>query len=284
MRRPRRTARRLFLELVMTPSSRFTLTLVLALAAGSALAQAANPAPAGAATGEMATAAPASDKDNYLADRVKFQYATAVAIVDMTANGPDKPVTNGCAPAFTTFKGIGRLKIGSEEHPAFVVSFVAPDEGGRCAKAAGTLVKVNDVVVVRRAAMVGTPPDRYGLTYGTLLVPYKMQLQGDRGLSGKASLGGYLGFRQDRSGITGLALQYVVFAGASSISVAQNVDGVPITQDLTGLSYGVAILGTVKDSFQLGVVVGADRVNRSANYANNNKPWIALSLGFDFSN
>jgi hypothetical protein len=46
----------------------------------------------------------------------------------------------------------------------------------------------------------------------------------------------------------------------------------------------VALLGTVKDTFQLGVVLGADRVNRNVRYVNNNKPWIAFSLGFDFSN
>jgi len=115
-------------------------------------------------------------------------------------------------------------------------------------------------------------------------VPYKMQLKGDRGTSGSASLGGYLGFRQDRSGITGLALQYVFFAGAASIPVVQNVDGQAVSQDVTGLSYGVALLGTVKDTFQLGLVIGADRVNRNVKYANNNKPWLAFSLGFDFSN
>jgi hypothetical protein len=232
----------------------------------------------------MATVAPVSDASNYLSDRIKFQYATAVKVIGMTTPGPAKPVSDACAPAFTTFKGIGKLKIDTEEHPAFIVTFVAPDVGGRCAGSPGRLVALDDVVVVKRTEMSGTPPDRYGLTYGTLLVPYKMQLKGDRGLSGKASIGGYIGFRQDRSGVTGLALQYVFFGGASSISVPQTVDGKSVSQDLTGLSYGVALLGTVKDTFQLGVVIGADRVNRSANYANNNKPWIALSLGFDFSN
>lgn len=262
------------------------------LALGSAAAQAPVAAPAapevpasGAAASQgMATVAPVSDASNYLSDRVKFQYATSVTIIAMTQPGASKPVSAGCAPAFTTFKGIGKLKVDNEEHPAFIVTFVAEDKGDRCKKQGSTLVSVDDVVVVKRIEMQGTPPDRYGLTYGTLLVPYKMQLKGDKGLAGKASLGGYLGFRQDRSGVTGLALQYVMFAGASSISVTQVVDGQPVTQDMTGLSYGLALLGTVKDTFQLGVVIGADRVNKNAKYVNNNKPWIALSLGFDFSN
>jgi hypothetical protein len=238
-----------------------------------------------AAAGEVATPAPPSDRDNYLSDRIKFQFATTVQRVEMTAVSGDKPVSPACAPAFTTFKGVGTMKIGSDVHPVFRVTNVPAEEGGR-ARCTGTppLVQVDDIVVVKAADIAGTPPDRYGLTYGMLLVPYKYQLTGDRSFSGKASVGGYLGFRQDKSGWTGLALQYVAFLGASSISVTQNVDGSPVSQDLTGVSYGLALLGTVKQAFQLGVVIGADRVNRNAGYVNNGKPWIAVSLGFDFSN
>jgi hypothetical protein len=245
---------------------------------------AAAPTWAQAPAASTATVSPPSDRENYLSDRVKFQFATSVAVVRMTAEGTEKPVTSACAPAFSTLKGIGKLKVDNNDHPAFIVSFVSPDQGDRCKGSGLPLVKVDDVVVVRQTLISATPPDRYGLTYGTLIVPYKMQLKGDRGTSGGASLGGYLGFRQDRSGITGLALQYVFFAGGASISVVQNVDGQSVSQDVTGLTYGVALLGTVKDTFQLGVVVGADRVNRNVKYGNNNKPWIALSLGFDFSN
>jgi len=252
-------------------------------AAGPALAQ----TPAAAATttpASIATVTPPSDRENYLSDRVKFQFATSVSVVNMTTLGEQKVVSGACAPAFSTFKGIGKLKLGSQDHPAFIVGYVAPDRDERCKLSGLPLVKVDDVVVVPQSLILATPPDRYGLTYGTLIVPYKMQLKGDRGTSGSASLGGYLGFRQDRSGITGLALQYVFFAGGASIPVVQNVDGQPVNQDVTGLSYGVAILGTVKDTFQLGLVLGADRVNRNVKYVNNNKPWIAFSLGFDFSN
>jgi hypothetical protein len=249
----------------------------------SAWAQTAPSAPPASAA-SIATVSPPSDRENYLSDRVKFQFATSVTVVNMTTLGDQKSTTGACAPAFSTFKGIGKLKVGNQDHPAFIVGYVAPDRDDRCKQSGLSLVKVDDVVVVQQSLILATPPDRYGLTYGTLIVPYKMQLKGDRGTSGSASLGGYLGFRQDRSGITGLALQYVFFAGGASISVVQNVNGQQVSQDVTGFTYGVALLGTVKDTFQLGVVLGADRVNRNVRYVNNNKPWIAFSLGFDFSN
>ena len=62
------------------------------------------------------------------------------------------------------------------------------------------------------------------------------------------------------------------------------MDGKPVTQELTGVSYGIGILGTVKQNFHMGLVLGADRVNKSSGYVNNGKPWLAASLGFNFSN
>jgi hypothetical protein len=32
----------------------------------------------------------------------------------------------------------------------------------------------------------------------------------------------------------------------------------------------------------MGLVIGADRVSKSARYADNGKMWLAVSLGFDF--
>jgi len=40
----------------------------------------------------------------------------------------------------------------------------------------------------------------------------------------------------------------------------------------------------VKGAFQMGVVVGADRVNKNAGYEDNGKTWLAVELGFAFSN
>lgn len=242
----------------------------------SAFSQTATPAGDAASA---AVASPPSDKTNYLSDRIKFQFSTYVARVDMTAAG--KPVTAACAPAFTTLRGIGVLKVADQVQPAFVVASV-PAQAGSCT--AANTVKVDDVVIVKQDDITSTPPDRYGLTYGTLLVPFKYQLRGDKSFTGQSSLGGYIGFRQDRSGLTGLALQYVGFLGGASVPVQQTVDGKSVTQQIAGVSYGLGLIGTVKENFQMGVILGADRVSKNAGYVNNGKPWVAVSLGFAFSN
>lgn len=250
------------------------------------------------------TAEPAipNDRTNYQGDKLKYSFAFGVTRVDLRKESNNTEVA--CAPAFTTFKGIGRLKVGNDQMAAFTVTgvpavVVAPAAAASAVQgspsatpptAAATyaceanaaLLREGDIVTIKDAMLTGVMPDRYGLTYGTLLVPYKYQLGGDKSFASKASVGGYLGFRQDRSGWSGLALQYVGFIGAATVPVSQTIDGQSQVQQISGVSYGLGILGTVKSEFQMGLVIGADRVSKNANYVNNGKPWIALSLGFAF--
>jgi len=232
-----------------------------------------------------------NDKTNYRSDRVKYTFPISVSRVDTSQKS--LPQVDACAPAFTTLQGVGSLLIGNETKQAFVVTSKDTPAGGKKVEAGQivmgctgptTLVSKDDVVVIPDALLVSSPPDRYGLTYGTLMVPFKYHFRGDKDFSGGTSVGGYLGFRQDKSGVTGLAVQYVAFLGAATIEVPQTVDGATTTQNMTGVSYGLGLLGTVKDSFHMGLILGADRVNANAGYKDNGKAWLAVSLGFAFSN
>lgn len=234
-----------------------------------------------------AVAAPISDKTNYQGDRVKFQYARSVSKVDMTKE--DKPVTHACAPAFTTLRGIGTLSVVKEDGtkitaPAFVVTLVGPVGNNDVCGKDVVKVKLEDVVVIAQSDIDSMPPDRYGLTFGTLIVPFKYHLGGSESFTGSASVGGYLGYRQEKSGFWGLDVQYVAFMGASNVPVSKTTNGTTTTENMFGVSYGIGILGTVKDSFHMGIILGADRVNSSADYIDNGKPWIAVELGYSFSN
>lgn len=228
---------------------------------------------------------PENDSTNYLSDEIVFRFDTYVTKIDMTKS--EKIFSDGCAPANTHLKGIGKAKVKGDTvlHPLFRVTKrvgeVKPS-AGHCQKDF-TLVQEGDLVVVDEVNIATTPPDRYGWAFGTLLVPFKYQFKGDKNFSGGATLGGYAGFRFDRTSVLGLALQGIVFAGGSNIQVNQTVNGKITSQNMLGISYGLGLLGTIKDSFHLGIVLGADRVNDSANYQNNGKPWIAISLGFQFS-
>ncbi|MCF7493908.1 hypothetical protein OW495_21020 [Vibrio sp. 14N.309.X.WAT.E.F5] len=117
---------------------------------------------------------------------------------------------------------------------------------------------------------------RFGLTYGGLIVPYKY-LTSAKEFRGGTSIAPYVGYRFDPSSY-GYGMKLVGFFGATTVDVEGN------DSSSLGVTYGIGLLGQIKGSFQLGLVFGADQVGESENYEFNKKPWVALSLGYDFSN
>lgn len=256
------------------------IVLGISVACGQAFAQ---PTPDPKATLPVVPA-PESDSTNYLADTIDLPFARQVRKIDLR-NTSKKPEPR-CAPQGTDLRGVGRVKLEDGEYPAFMVRELSKSAERRntCDGSDLKVVAVGDVVAIASDDLIALPPERFGATYGTLLIPFKYQLKGDKSFSGRSSLGGYFGYRADRTPITGLSGQFVVFLGGTALPVVSTVDGKAETQEIAGLTYGVGILGRVKQNFQLGFVLGADRASKSSSYVNNGKPWVAVSLGFAFSN
>jgi hypothetical protein len=86
-----------------------------------------------------------------------------------------------------------------------------------------------------------------------------------------------------------LATTLAGFAGVSNISVAKTTTDPTTmkpstsTEQLAGFGYGGALMFEVKGGFQAGAVVGWDRVGSGQGFQYNNKPWLALELGYSFS-
>ncbi len=136
---------------------------------------------------------------------------------------------------------------------------------------------------VSKETLDRSPPNRYGLTYGLLAVPFKYHLSGAKDFTGSGTVGPYVGYRTQNSGF-GYGISYILFLGGSNISVTQasNGNAPATTQNLAGFSYGVGAIATIKGHFQLGGVLGFDRVSSNANFQYQGKPWIALELGYSF--
>lgn len=275
------------------PPMRWLAALPAALLACSlhGQAQGQTPAPAPAAeptaattpaptTVQYVTDAPSS-ATNFIGDRIDYQ-TPVKAQVTVLGSSTAKDV---CIGGKANLKGVGvaSLKVGTAEpktHVLFRVKEAGEAGTDPCGEKTLTLAKAGEIVALDTDTLTKTPPNRYGLTYGTLIVPYKYQMGGDRSVAGGATLGGYLGYRAT---IYGSSLAFITFAGPTKVDVAQMKDGKASTESLAGLSYGIGLLGTVKDGFKAGVVVGTDRVAKSAGYANSGKAWISLSLGYDFT-
>lgn len=253
------------------------LTAVIALTGAATLTGAADDPPKPNAP-DVKYATPGADQADFLGDRINYDFALEAHKVQLGQDGGRK--TPACIKAGTSLKGRGKVLQNGEPLLAFRVSAPPPGGAGGCDPKLGALAE-GDVVLIDPKVLQQLPPNRFGLSYGTLLVPYKYQIKGDKSLSGGASLGGYLGYREAFSGYSS---RFVVFGGVTKVDVPKTSDGQTQIESVAGLSYGVGWLGTVKDSFQLGLVIGADRVGKSAAYVNNGKTWLALSLGFPFSN
>ena len=129
-------------------------------------------------------------------------------------------------------------------------------------------------------------PNRFGFAYGALVVPFKYQLMGSHQFTGSASAGPYLGYKIDFESL-GWALTPAAFAGASNIAVTnKNTSESNSTSQVAGFSWGGGLLIEIKGGFQGGVVLGWDDVGGlSSNqyFQYNDKPWLALQLGYSFS-
>ncbi|RSZ59865.1 hypothetical protein HF313_14145 [Massilia atriviolacea] len=122
-----------------------------------------------------------------------------------------------------------------------------------------------------------------GLTYGALFVPFKYQLGGSKDFKGAVSVGPYAGYKLE-SANWAAGLEMVGFAGLGMVKGERIKDGKPITEEIAAFSYGGALIGRIKRDIQIGLVLGQDRASKSSQYKDQGKWWLALSIGFPFSN
>lgn len=221
------------------------------------------------------------DKSNYEGDRVTF----AVPLdVDLREGSGDKEHCARTLPAGLGLRGVGpKTTDGSQ---LFVIQCYWKSDLEKCQKvkrctqeqtidtSPGAYVLISDSVLSQSA------PDRWGWSYGALVVPFKFQLTRNREFTGSASVGPYLGYRFDKQGTLGWSLELVGFVGASNVS-ATDTNG--STKNLAGFTYGLGLLGVVKGNFQLGGVLGFDHVGSGQGFKYNDAPWLAVELGYSFS-
>lgn len=216
-------------------------------------------------------AAAANDDTNYQGDKLSFPVK-----IKGKLDRPDGG-TEICIPKSTSLRGLTNL---TEDGLAVQLANVL----GTPLDCSKDNVPIPDdrVIYIDKQTIEHSAPTRYGLTYGMLLVPFKYHMQGEHEFASGGTVAPYLGYRFDRNYL-GLGFKLVGFLGGAGVSVLQNVDGVETTQTLAGLSTGFGFLGTIKNEFQFGLIFGSDHVSDSANYPRNGEWWVALGVGFSFS-
>ncbi len=133
---------------------------------------------------------------------------------------------------------------------------------------------------------------RRGYSYGLLTMPYKY-FPGSKEFIAGLPVGGYLGWR---AGQPGSAFTVAVAATLSTVqgkTYTTDANGVRTDTGSTNLSALSWAIGATFDvtrrpgsqAFKSGIFVGRDHVNLTPNvdYKYNNKTWVAIQIGFDFT-
>ncbi len=122
---------------------------------------------------------------------------------------------------------------------------------------------------------------RQSWTHGLLVVPFKFRLT-DHSMGSDATIGYYVGrtsYFWDRTLIP------VFAAGVSSISVP-NPQNNTKTDTKQGLTISTGVIWKMRDSFQMGALLGYDFIGKTSgqpNWQYNSKPWISFSVNYNFS-
>jgi hypothetical protein len=135
---------------------------------------------------------------------------------------------------------------------------------------------------------------RRGFVYGLLTTPYKY-FPSDKRVESGLPIGPYLGWRVGESGVGGTFVTAVTLGSVTAETLEAdpadiNKTRITGTTNLASLAAAVGVVfditrNTNKSPFKVGLLFGKDFVNEGDNirYAHNRKTWVALQLGFDFT-
>lgn len=148
-------------------------------------------------------------------------------------------------------------------------------------------------VLVTKQSLMDSGPVRTGWVYGVLTLPYKFYT-GDKSVSPQTSIGPYLGAR---ASLWGLSWTHAVTLGLTHFSAltkdAQgkyvlDADNNPIRTEKTGFTMAYGWMFDVSKGakpFKSGVFIGRDYASKDNGITlpNSGKTWVAVQLGFDFT-
>jgi len=226
-----------------------------------------------------ATPSFASDNNNYSGDHLRIYTPVRGFRESDFDNAPEK-----CAPRDSSFKVL------HDDGTTLIVRFIdiAPlkkeDEvGSLLAKQCGedTLVVLGTPYAIRKDRLQKYEFKRSGITFGGLVIPFKVRMGGDNAISASSTVAPYIGFNSRHLQFLGLSLSPIVTAGVAFVPIPNDTG--TGTDSKAAFSYGVGLVlkSSKNDQFTAGLVIGQDLVSDAdlARDQNARKPWISFYLG-----
>jgi hypothetical protein len=192
------------------------------------------------------------------------------------ASAPAKPASGGI------YAVVAQRAEGSTDK---LLTLAETDDGGqwKCASKVGTTL-----IDLKASDLIAMGADRSGWAYGVLALPYKFHFD-DKSFGSGVSIGPYFGRRWGTPG-SAYTLAMAATIGSVKGEVRDSAGNVTSTPDLQAFSLALGYMydiakGSDTRPFKIGFFVGADVVGADnvVKYKHNKKPWLALQIGFDFT-
>jgi hypothetical protein len=267
---------------------------LLILSIGSANAQTDKPTAQAAQSAASAASSAESAKKSAEAAAAKFDLPTNIAVGDrikLRSNISRLTPLDGATGSGATVDTCLRVtRLNDNSGITVAVEKGTGLLSGSCKPAVGAdPVVAGDVYKISGEQLKNASYARYGWIYGPMLVPFKYFAH-DRSFEPSQSLGMYMGYRT--SWFESRGLSWVASAGLATMKISQVVDdpnkpGSKTTKENTVAGYSIsggALFDLTKEAkpFVAGLMVGRDFVGRNSalTYANDNRTWIAIQIGW----
>ncbi|MET0532934.1 MAG: hypothetical protein ABW171_01810 [Steroidobacter sp.] len=239
--------------------------VALAMIASVAFAAEEQPAVVTGGKKEVTVNSFASDEDRLDGDHLKLR-------VNVTGFAPlDGAATGLCAPKES------KLKVSKHEGDTVYLFFKSiPADVSGCSSMVNdsTQYQISATTLNRHAYR------RTGVTFGALIVPFKLYLGDDSRLSASSTIAPYVGFRWLST--HDLAFTPVVSAGLGLVPVADDSTGETSTRSAFSTAVGVLLTHSKNEKFNAGLLVGKDflsKNDREGDPAIDNL-WFSLYAGY----
>jgi hypothetical protein len=141
-------------------------------------------------------------------------------------------------------------------------------------------VKVGTTYEFTPSDLAGYGAQRYGLTYGVVIVPNKVMIA-DRTFISSSSVLPYVGYQAWGPSWAGAV---VLAAGVGTVPASTQASPASSgTSNSTGtkatFSVATGIVGSIGSTFKVGLLVGVDTEGSKTGFKYQGKPWIGVSLG-----
>jgi hypothetical protein len=123
----------------------------------------------------------------------------------------------------------------------------------------------------------GYSSERFGLTYGVIVVPNKVIIA-DRSFIASSSVLPYVGYEAWGPGIAG-ALVFAAGVGTAPASTQTATTSGTSAGTKATFSVATGMVGSIAGVFKVGLLVGVDTQGRNTGFKYQGKPWLGISLG-----